>query len=84
MDDDQASAFPYNPFDLTKVWSDKQFPLHEVGIMALNRMPENYFAEVEQAAFAPANIVPEWATHRIRCYKLAFCRILTPIGIAWA
>jgi catalase len=58
MDDDQASAFPYNPFDLTKVWPHKQFPLHEVGIMTLNRMPENYFAEVEQAAFSPANIVP--------------------------
>jgi catalase len=59
MDDGQASAFPYNPFDLTKVWPQKQFPLHEVGVMTLNRNPQNYFAEVEQAAFAPANIVPQ-------------------------
>jgi catalase len=58
MNDDQASAFPYNPFDLTKVWPQGQFPLHEVGVMTLNRNPENYLAEVEQAAFAPANIVP--------------------------
>jgi catalase len=49
---------PYNPFDLTKVWYKKDFPLIEVGCFELNRNPENYFAEVEQAAFNPANIVP--------------------------
>ena len=49
---------PYNPFDLTKVWYKKDFPLIEVGELELNRNPENYFAEVEQAAFSPANIVP--------------------------
>ena len=49
---------PYNPFDLTKVWFHKDYPLIEVGVMELNRNPENYFAEVEQAAFNPANIVP--------------------------
>ena len=49
---------PYNPFDLTKVWPHKDYPLIEVGVMELNRNPENYFAEVEQAAFNPANIVP--------------------------
>ena len=49
---------PYNPFDLTKVWYKKDFPLIEVGEIELNRNPENYFAEVEQAAFAPTNIVP--------------------------
>jgi catalase len=48
----------YNPFDLTKVWFKKDFPLIEVGILELNRNPENYFADVEQAAFNPANIVP--------------------------
>ena len=58
MDEDEASSFDYHPFDLTKVWPHKQFPLHEVGIMALTRNSENYFAEVEQSAFAPANIVP--------------------------
>ncbi|QPC80514.1 catalase [Phototrophicus methaneseepsis] len=58
MTDEQAEQFPYNPFDLTKVWPHGDFPLIEVGILELNRNPENYFAEVEQAAFAPANIVP--------------------------
>ncbi len=58
MTDEQAEAFPYNPFDLTKVWPHADFPLIEVGIVELNRNPENYFAEVEQSAFAPANIIP--------------------------
>jgi catalase len=58
MPEEQAGTFRYNPFDLTKVWAHKEYPLHEVGIMTLNRNPENYFAEVEQAAFAPANVVP--------------------------
>ena len=49
---------PYNPFDLTKVWFHKDYPLIEVGVLELNRNPENYFAEVEQAAFNPANVVP--------------------------
>jgi catalase len=48
----------YNPFDLTKVWPHKDYPLIEVGVLELNRNPENYFAEVEQAALSPANIVP--------------------------
>jgi catalase len=53
-----AAKFPFNPFDLTKVWPHGAYPLHEVGVMELNRNPENYFADVEQAAFNPANIVP--------------------------
>ena len=48
----------WNPFDLTKVWPYKDYPLIEVGVMELNRNPQNYFAEVEQAAFSPANVVP--------------------------
>lgn len=48
----------YNPFDLTKVWPHADYPLIEVGILELNRNPTNYFAEVEQAALAPSNIVP--------------------------
>ena len=47
-----------NPFDLTKVWPHEDYPLIEVGVLELNRNPENYFAEVEQAAFKPANVVP--------------------------
>lgn len=58
MTEQQAQKMPYNPFDLTKVWFKKDYPLIEVGIMELNRNPENYFAEVEQAAFNPANVVP--------------------------
>jgi catalase len=58
MTEKQAEAMPYNPFDLTKVWYHKEFPLHEVGVMELNRNPENYFADVEQAAFNPANVIP--------------------------
>ncbi|MFZ5433949.1 MAG: catalase [Calditrichota bacterium] len=58
MPETDAEKTPYNPFDLTKVWPHGDYPLMEVGIMELNRNPENYFAEVEQAAFSPANVVP--------------------------
>ncbi|GAB5035736.1 catalase [Nannochloropsis oceanica] len=54
----QAEASPFNPFDLTKVWPHKDYPLQEVGRMVLNRNPANYFAEVEQLAFAPSHMVP--------------------------
>jgi catalase len=53
-----ASRCPFNPFDLTKVWPHKDYPLIDVGVLELNKNPENYFAEVEQSAFNPANIVP--------------------------
>ena len=58
MTEEQANNMPYNPFDLTKVWYHDEFPLIEVGVMELNRNPENYFQDVEQAAFAPTTIVP--------------------------
>lgn len=58
MTEADAAKLPYNPFDLTKVWFHKDAPLMEVGILELNRNPENYFSEVEQAAFNPANVVP--------------------------
>src|SRR6266481_570645 len=58
MTEKDAETFHINPFDLTKVWPHKDYPLHEVGELELNRNPENYFAEVEQAAFEPRNIVP--------------------------
>ncbi|WP_170324301.1 catalase [Budvicia diplopodorum] len=54
----EISKLPYNPFDLTKVWFHKDAPLIEVGEFELNRNPDNYFSEVEQAAFNPANVVP--------------------------
>jgi catalase len=58
MTEEQAKTHKHNPFDLTKVWPKADYPLIEVGLMELNRYPENYFAEVEQAAFSPANVVP--------------------------
>ncbi len=58
MPEKEAATCPYNPFDLSKVWPHKDYPLIEVGVLELNRNPENYFAEVEQAAFNPANVVP--------------------------
>lgn len=58
MTEAQAKAFRFNPFDLTKVWPQGEYPLIEVGVVELNRAPGNYFAEVEQAGFSPANIVP--------------------------
>lgn len=58
MTEEEAENMPYNPFDLTKVWYKKDFPLIEVGEFELNKNPDNYFADVEQAAFTPANIVP--------------------------
>ncbi len=58
MTQEQAKKMPYNPFDLTKVWYHAEYPLIEVGYFELNRNPDNYFAEVEQAAFNPANVVP--------------------------
>ena len=58
MTEIQADALATNPFDLTKQWLKKDFPLNPVGEFELNRNPENYFADVEQAAFAPSNVVP--------------------------
>ena len=58
MSEDEAKKCKFNPFDLTKIWSHKDYPLIDVGVMELNKNPENYFADVEQAAFNPANIVP--------------------------
>ncbi|WP_270088565.1 catalase [Sphingobacterium sp. SYP-B4668] len=57
MTEEQTKTFKWNPFDLTKVWSQKEYPLIEVGVMELNQNPDNYFAHVEQAAFAPAHVV---------------------------
>ncbi len=57
MPEADAEKTPYNPFDLTKVWPHADYPLIEVGVMELNRNADNYFAEIEQAAFSPSNIV---------------------------
>ncbi|MEO6883337.1 MAG: catalase [Bacteroidia bacterium] len=57
MTNEQANNLSFNPFDITKVWPHATYPLIEVGSMELNQIPKNYFAEVEQSAFAPAHIV---------------------------
>src|SRR6202045_1165865 len=58
MPEKEAETYHIHPFDLTKVWPHKDYPLQEVGIMELNRNVANYFTEVEQASFSPANVVP--------------------------
>jgi len=58
MPETDAEKTPYNPFDLTKVWPHGDYPLHDVGVMELNRNAENYFTEIEMAAYSPSNIVP--------------------------
>ncbi len=58
MPEEDAATYGFHPFDLTKVWLHADYPLIEVGEMVLDRNPDNYFADVEQAAFNPANVVP--------------------------
>jgi len=58
MPEKDAATYRFHPFDLTKIWSHKDYPLIDVGVLELNRNPENYHAEVEQSAFNPANVVP--------------------------
>ncbi|MFM9843791.1 MAG: catalase [Dongiaceae bacterium] len=58
MPEADAEKTSYNPFDLTKVWPHKDYPLIEAGVLELNRNADNYFAEIEQAAFSPSNVVP--------------------------
>lgn len=57
MPDEEAKTSRHNPFDLTKVWSHKDYPLIDVGRTTLNENPENFFAQIDQAAFVPSNIV---------------------------
>jgi catalase len=58
MSESEALTYKINPFDLTKIWPHKDYPLIEVGTLELNRNVDNYFSETEQAAFAPSNLVP--------------------------
>ncbi len=58
MPEVDAGKTPYNPFDLTKVWPHADYPLIDVGVMELNRNADNYFAEIENAAYSPSNVVP--------------------------
>ena len=58
MPEDDVEKVSYNPFDLTKVWPHSEYPCIDIGVMELNRNPENYFSEIELAAFSPSNVVP--------------------------
>jgi catalase len=58
MPEEEAATLPFNPFDVTKVWSHKDYPLIEVGMVEMNENPENYFMYVENAAYSPSNVVP--------------------------
>jgi len=58
MTENEAETYRWNPFDMTKVWPHGDYPLYEVGILEMNRNPDNYFVDVEQAAFSPGNVVP--------------------------
>jgi catalase len=58
MPEKDAENYRWNPFDLTKVWPHSDYPLIEAGILELNKNPDNYFAQIEQAAFSPGNVVP--------------------------
>ena len=58
MPETAAEKTPYNPFDLTKVWPHADYPLIDVGVLELNRNPDNYYTDIEMAAFSPSNIVP--------------------------
>ncbi len=83
MPEGDAAKMPYSPFDLTKVWYHKDYPLIEVGALELNRNPENYFAEVEQSAFNPPTWCPVLVSHRTRCCRAVFSptgRPALPLG----
>jgi catalase len=58
MPEKDADNYRFDVLDITKVWPHSDYPLHKVGVMKLNRNPENYHAEVEQSAFAPSHLVP--------------------------
>lgn len=60
MTPEQAENFQHSVFDLTKVWPQKEYPLRRFGKFTLNKNPDNYFAEIEQAAFSPSHVVPGW------------------------
>jgi catalase len=58
MSPEEAEKYKWNIFDMTKVWSHKDFPLQQIGRLTMNRNPRNYFADIEQAAFSPSTMVP--------------------------
>lgn len=57
MTEEETQTFRWNPFDVTKIWPQSEFPLIDVGVLELNEIPNNFFAHVEQAAFGPSHVV---------------------------
>jgi catalase len=80
MPEQAAASYHLNPFDLTKVWPHRDYPLIPVGELELNRNPENYFAEIEQASFAPANVVPGISFSPDKMLQAAYSRTPTLTG----
>ena len=83
MPEEDAEKTPYNPFDLTKVWPHKDYPPITVGVLELNRNPDNYFAEIEQAAFSPSNIVPGIGFSPDKMLQARVYPMPMPIVIVW-
>ena len=81
---EDADTYRFDPFDVTKVWSQKDYPLIELGRMELNRNPENYFAEVEQATFSPGTFVPGIEASRIKCFKVVYSHMVMHTVTVWA
>jgi len=84
MSEEQARAHKHNPFDVTKVWPKANYPLNRGGRVGAEPLPDNYFAEVEQAAFSPANIVPGSGSRPTRCSRRGCSRMATRSAIGSA
>ena len=80
---EEAGKWDFNPFDLTKVWPQKDFPLKPVGKMVLDRNPKNYFAEVEQSAFSPANLVPGIEPRPDKMLQVSLHFVPLSISLTW-
>ena len=80
MTPEEAESYRFDPFDITKVWPHADYTPITIGRMVLNRNPENYFAEVEQAAFSPPILCQGLLPLRTRCFKGAFLAITIPIA----
>ena len=83
MTEEQAKTHRQNPFDLTKVWPKADYPLIEVGVMELNRYPENYFAEVEQPPSLRRMWFLEFASLPTTCSRAACSLTQIPSDTAW-
>jgi catalase len=84
MPEAEAARYRFNPFDLTKVWLYEDYPLIEVGKLVLDRNPDNFFADVEQAAFDPGTSCRASALRRTRCSRGGCSRTATRTAIASA